>query len=141
MAERCVAVTAGLAFRAADVLAVDELLVLDEAGRFGVVRRVVCASAGLLPKLTRPATRRLPIQKFDFLITLRTRGCKLMEAHGHSSREFLEGKRFIVSRHKSLTANPRHLGPYQVLCHNEFRCKPANWLCNPFIGSAVGIPI
>jgi hypothetical protein len=135
IADRCLAET-GLAFLAAVVL-----LVVDEEVRFAVVRRVVSASAGTFPKLTRPTTRTLPIQKFDFLITLRTRGCKLLGAHGHSSKELVEGKRFIGSRQKSLTANPRHLSPYQILCHNEFRPKRRIDRRNRSIGSASGIPI
>ena len=72
--------------------------VVDEATlRFCVVVRVVCAAAGVRPKLTRLATTRLPIQKVDFLCTFATRGCKLLEAQGHDSRELLERKRFIVS--------------------------------------------
>ena len=44
--------------------------VLDAATlRFCVVVRVVCASAGARPKLTRLATTKLPIQKFEFLYT------------------------------------------------------------------------
>jgi len=55
-----------------DTVGRDEVLfrtVVDAATLRFLVERVVCASAGLRPKLTRLATTRLPIQKVDFLIT------------------------------------------------------------------------
>ena len=63
-------------------------VVVDDATlRFSVLERLVCASAALRPKLTRLATIRLPIQKVDFRSTFTTRGCKLLEALGHDSKE------------------------------------------------------
>ena len=62
MADRCFAV--GRAGATTFLRAVAEELM-----RFCVVFRVVSACAGTAPKLTRLATTRLPIQKFDFLST------------------------------------------------------------------------
>jgi len=98
IAERCVVETV-------ERVAVFFRAVVDDAAlRF--CERVVCASAEFRPKLTRLATARLPIQKFDFLSTFTTRGCKLLEAQGHDSKELLERKRFIVSGRKTLTVTP-----------------------------------
>ena len=63
IAERCLLETVER------VAAFFRTVVDDAALRFCVVERVVCASAVLRPKLTRLATARLPIQKFDFLST------------------------------------------------------------------------